>query len=315
MPLLANNAATKLAASISAADTALSVLAGTGGVFPAGGSDWFPVTLIKPNGEYEICHCSSRSGDILTVVRGREGTAAKAFSAGDRVELRLTSETLNAMLTAATNAAKLTFTPVQQGGGANQGANKVYIGWGTDNQLRAQVDSTDLGYFWTTRNFNPASYLPLTGGTITGNLTFSNTALTIQHWDTDNGINRYIHANGGSIGFLNSGAGWAAYSANNGDWVASGNVGAYSDRKHKKDIETIENALELVERLRGVRYVNRRTEEKCVGVIAQEVQEVLPEVVGTSPDGLYVDYGKIVGPLIEAVKALAARVKKLEGRE
>lgn len=311
MPLLANNAATKLAASISAADTALSVLAGTGGVFPAGGSDWFPITLIKPNGEYEICKCSSRSGDVLTVVRGQEGTVPKAFSAGDRVELRLTAGTLTAMF----NAAKLPFTPVQQGGGANQGANKVYIGWGTDNQLRAQVDSTDLGYFWTTRNFNPASYLPLTGGTMTGNIQINNTAMYITHYDTDHGINRYVHSNAGNIGFLNSGGGWAAYSANNGDWVASGNVGAYSDRKHKKDIETIEDALELIEKLRGVRYVNRRTEEKCVGVIAQEVQEVLPEVVGTSPDGLYVDYGKIVGPLIEAVKALTARVKKLEGRE
>lgn len=41
----------------------------------------------------------------------------------------------------------LGYTPVRQGGGANQGSNTVYIGWGTDNALRAQVDNTDLGPF------------------------------------------------------------------------------------------------------------------------------------------------------------------------
>lgn len=46
-------------------------------------------------------------------------------------------------------AARLGFTPVQQGGGANQVDNKVYIGWGTGSALRAQVDVTDLGKIWT----------------------------------------------------------------------------------------------------------------------------------------------------------------------
>jgi len=47
----------------------------------------------------------------------------------------------------------LNFTPVQQGGGAGQSANKVYIGWSpTDNALKAQVDITDLGIFPTQNN-------------------------------------------------------------------------------------------------------------------------------------------------------------------
>jgi len=42
----------------------------------------------------------------------------------------------------------LGFTPVQQGGGAAQGTNKIYIGWGPVSALRAQVDGTDLGNIW-----------------------------------------------------------------------------------------------------------------------------------------------------------------------
>jgi hypothetical protein len=41
------------------------------------------------------------------------------------------------------------FTPVQQGGGAGQGTNKIYIGWDSTGKLKAQVDTTDLGVIWT----------------------------------------------------------------------------------------------------------------------------------------------------------------------
>lgn len=95
MPLVANNAASRLAASIGAADTTISLQAGTGAQFPSpAAGDWFPLTLIKPSGEHEIVHCTSRSGEVLTVLRGQEGTSSKVFSAGDRAELRLTAATL-----------------------------------------------------------------------------------------------------------------------------------------------------------------------------------------------------------------------------
>lgn len=90
--LLANNASSRLAASLSATATSLSVTAGEGAKFPAVTSgNWFPVTLIKDTGVLEILRCTARSGDVLTVVRAQEGTQAQAFSAGDRVELRLTA--------------------------------------------------------------------------------------------------------------------------------------------------------------------------------------------------------------------------------
>lgn len=88
---LANNATSRLAGSITAASTAISVQAGDGAKYPAlSGGDTFPVTLIKSDGQLEICRCTARTGDVLTVLRGQENTTAKAFAAGDRVELRIT---------------------------------------------------------------------------------------------------------------------------------------------------------------------------------------------------------------------------------
>ena len=90
--LLKNNAVSRLGSSITAGATSLSVTAGQGSMFPSpGAGEWFPVTLIKATGSLEIVRCTARSGDVLTVTRAQEGTAAQAFTAGDRVELRLTT--------------------------------------------------------------------------------------------------------------------------------------------------------------------------------------------------------------------------------
>ena len=97
-----------------------------------------------------------------------------------------------------------------------------------------------------------------------------------------------------------------------GNILASGNITAFSDARLKTDVQTISDALALVERMRGVRYT--KDGSASVGVIAQEMREVLPEVVHESGEYLSVAYGNIVGVLIEAVKELTARVKELEAK-
>tara|TARA_R110002012_G_scaffold241407_1_gene415625 strand:+ start:448 stop:1110 length:663 start_codon:yes stop_codon:yes gene_type:complete len=99
----------------------------------------------------------------------------------------------------------------------------------------------------------------------------------------------------------------------------SGNVTAFSDRRLKSDIQTIENSLEKVEQLRGVTYTRDDNVDggQQLGVIAQEVEEVFPQVVRTAKDEKgtkSVDYGRLTGALIEAVKELSAKVKELEMR-
>jgi hypothetical protein len=76
-------------------------------------------------------------------------------------------------------------------------------------------------------------------------------------------------------------------------------------------VETIGAALELVEHLRGVRF----TADGCrqIGVIAQETEPHLPEVVFETEDGIKrVAYGNITALLIEAIKDLSARIVQLE---
>ena len=91
--------------------------------------------------------------------------------------------------------------------------------------------------------------------------------------------------------------------------TASGDITAFSDERLKSDIETIDNALDKVMNMRGVSYTKQA--EKGVGVIAQEIEKVLPEVV---TDGEYksVAYGNIVGVLIEAIKEQQKQIDELK---
>jgi|14BtaG_2_1085337.scaffolds.fasta_scaffold00284_32 hypothetical protein len=98
--------------------------------------------------------------------------------------------------------------------------------------------------------------------------------------------------------------------------TASGDVIAFSDKRVKTNIKTISNGLEKVSKLRGVSYNRTDVNDKSnkIGVIAQEVQEVLPEVVNydNKKDLLGVDYGKMAGVFIEAIKELKAEVDSLK---
>jgi hypothetical protein len=88
---------------------------------------------------------------------------------------------------------------------------------------------------------------------------------------------------------------------------------ATSDQRIKTNITTISNALDIVKELRGVYFTRIGQTKQTIGVIAQEVETVLPEVVYTDSEGLKsVSYGNMVGVLIEAVKVLLERVEKLE---
>ena len=101
--------------------------------------------------------------------------------------------------------------------------------------------------------------------------------------------------------------------ATDGSFTAPGNVTAYSDCRLKCNITTIPCALNTVNALRGVSY---EKDGQCgVGVIAQEIQQVLPEVVHEGDDEdktLSVAYGNISGVLIEAIKELTAQVNELK---
>jgi putative lipoic acid-binding regulatory protein len=97
------------------------------------------------------------------------------------------------------------------------------------------------------------------------------------------------------------------------DITVQGDVNSVSDERTKENIETIDNALEVVTSMRGVYYNKIGNDKRKVGVIAQEVEEVLPHVVATNTEGMKsVDYGKMVGVLIEAMKEQQEQIEALK---
>jgi hypothetical protein len=100
-----------------------------------------------------------------------------------------------------------------------------------------------------------------------------------------------------------------------GDLTVTGNLTANSDVRLKTDIEVITCALTKVKALKGITYRRRDIEGalRNTGLIAQDVQAVLPEAVREGNEGfLSVAYGNLVGLLVEAIKELADEVEALK---
>ena len=103
-----------------------------------------------------------------------------------------------------------------------------------------------------------------------------------------------------------------------GTLTMTGDIVAFSDGRLKDNVKTIDNALDKVNKLRGVSYVRNDIEDDAekIGVIAQEVIEVLPQVVkhDIDEDKYSVAYGNMAGVFIEAIKELTAKVEELENK-
>lgn len=106
-----------------------------------------------------------------------------------------------------------------------------------------------------------------------------------------------------------------------GDICATGTIGACSDARFKKDVRTETGALDKVLHLRGVTFDWKRAEfpehmfskSRQVGFIAQEVKEVVPEIVTQGTDGYYsVDYGRLTPVLVEAMKEQQRTIAELQ---
>ena len=127
--------------------------------------------------------------------------------------------------------------------------------------------------------------------------------------------------NAGTLGTARLGSGTAstgAFLRGDGSWtrtlVATLNATDFcltSDERLKSDIEDICCPLDKVNALRGVTY--KKDGEQQLGVIAQEIEKILPEVVRENDDGYKtVSYNQIIGVLIGAVQELSAQVEELK---
>lgn len=152
----------------------------------------------------------------------------------------------------------------------------------------------------------------------------SATATTATTATTANALNTGNNYQVNSLGVGTPASGTA------GEIRATNNITGYysSDERLKRDIQVIDGALRKVQKLEGVTFSwspefimdhggidGVFIKERNAGVIAQQVQQVLPEVVTKRDDGmLAVDYEKMVPLLIEAIKELANKVRVLEAK-
>ena len=168
-------------------------------------------------------------------------------------------------------------------------------------------------------------------------MTLNGTAFRLENDRRRNSSTQDIHTgNTHDYTFYDASVGIRWYTAgaeemrleDDGDLHVDGDVIAFSttvsDQRLKDDVQTIENASEKVSKLRGVEYTwneGSRKGQREIGVIAQEVEAVVPEVVHEKKlpfvgDETYktVDYEKLVALLIESNKELLARVETLEAK-
>ena len=183
---------------------------------------------------------------------------------------------------------------------------------------------------------NGAHFYPNNSGSYaTWKINGSRGGYTGIHMYNGNGVNIGMYDSGGNGGNWQASAGWhfyyhqvngclavgssttsSSYSLYvTGSIYSTADVIAYSDKRAKENIVTVDSAIEKVNKLRGVYYTPKEGEDKSrkVGVIAQEILEVLPEVVthDKENDRYGVDYGKITGLLIEAIKDQQKQIDKL----
>ena len=154
------------------------------------------------------------------------------------------------------------------------------------------------------------------GGTIAGA-----SDANVANWNTaygwgDHGTAGYAEESHthvpGDVGLGNLSSSGNALS---GSFTATGDITAFSDARVKENVETIPNALDKVKAMRGVGYNKIGADTQSVGVIAQELEEVVPQLVHTDEEGMKsVAYGNITAVLIEAIKEQQVQIEELKAR-
>jgi hypothetical protein len=227
----------------------------------------------------------------LEIADPGEGIVFKSGASGD-ITLAIIDDTTDNILRLSGTGAKFR-TPVIQ---LNDASTVIQEGANNSVNISTATGSVDIGSMnssWVHIQSDRDIYiLPSSGGKVAvdGNLTpYSDNAKTLGA----------------------SGARWSTIYGVTGTF--SGDVVAYSDARVKENVETIETPLDKVMKLRGVSFNRTGEDRKNIGVIAQEIREVLPEVVHEQEDGmLAVAYGNIVGLLIEAMKEQQEQIDELK---
>jgi hypothetical protein len=177
---------------------------------------------------------------------------------------------------------------------------------GTIAGVGIRSDGDLIGYGATTINFTGSGI-----STVSFNASVGIATVIIEGTQINSTNTQVLYNNSGSIAgsanFTFDGSALVSVAGT----VSATNFNTTSDLNFKENVTTFENALDVVSQLRGVRFDWKETHSPSVGVIAQELEEVLPELV-TQTDPKAVNYNGIIGVLIEAIKELQAEIQELK---
>jgi prepilin-type N-terminal cleavage/methylation domain-containing protein len=176
-----------------------------------------------------------------------------------------------------------------------------------DNAVAPVFNTMTTPLFIGTNNINVAG-ADITG---TGRIVFTAVA-------GKTGIANFNNTGGTGAAVVVTGTGTGdAVTINSGDLTVSNTINANSfvyssDRRLKHDIERLQGALPKLMQIQGVSFRWNRDDAASLGLIAQDVEQVYPEAVTLKPDGTKgVDYGKLIGPIIESIRELKAENESL----
>jgi hypothetical protein len=315
-----NVATAPIATSISSSVTSIAVASGLGALFPSlSAGEVFSAALFDSSNNVEFVRVTARSGDVFTVVRGQEGSVARAFASASRLELRVTAAALANMVQAdalegfvaltgnQTVAGTKTFSSTIIGnlqGNVTGNAGTVTNGVYTTGSQTVGGDKVFSGLLSVT---SPRLTVANAASAML-EMHVPGTAASAWYLDTS-GITRLSKTNGGGTA-----TGGLLEVDGSGNLTATGDVTAYSDERLKENWRDLPD--DFVERLAGVKmgiFDRKDTGKTQVGVGAASLRELaLREAVLTDAEGnLSVAYGNAA---LASCVALAREVVRLKSR-
>tara|TARA_B000000609_G_scaffold43130_1_gene31076 strand:+ start:335 stop:1741 length:1407 start_codon:yes stop_codon:yes gene_type:complete len=244
-------------------------------------SDDYPLMQILPYAHDNVS---------ITFDGYHDGTSWKSSDAGSNFQIYKLSDALNFYYKSGVAAG----SAITWNSGAYLSATSGYFGVGTGLALNAGTDIQGTYGNWTGEKSAKIQFH--------ANHCYIQTSGNLYH-RSNSGANTFVADNGGNV-------------TCNGNITAFGNA---SDIKLKENVEVIDNAVDKIKELKGVTFTYKKDGKKSTGLIAQDLEKVLPEAVYTAKDledeeHLAIRYGNTVGLLVEAIKELEARIKELENK-
>ena len=202
------------------------------------------------------------------------------------------------------------YTGLRGESGATDGFGVVGYTSASSGFTRGVYGQSDSPGGYGVHGYSPAgggvAGVTVNGYAVVGQATFSGGFGGLFRYGTDGNNSAYLGFNGGAADF------YGRVSVN-GNLCYTGTFGTCSDQRYKDKIERLPDSLQRALKLRGVSYVWRRSEfprkqfpeGRQIGFIAQEIEELYPELVATDNDGYKtVDYSRLTPVLVEAIKEL-----------